>query len=66
MAIRAIEERRIYLLELTATEKSWMASASWSYPRDQLTLLKRQAQREEASAPLAQGVQLGVQPAELQ
>ncbi len=50
--------RRIYLLELTATEKSWMASASWSYPQDQVALLKREAQREAARAPLAQGIQL--------
>lgn len=50
--------RRIYLLEVTATEKSWMASASWSYPSDQLALLKRQGQRAEAKAPIAQGVQL--------
>ena len=50
--------RRIYLLELTATEKSWMASVSWNYPHDQLALFKREAQRIEASAPLAQGIQV--------
>ena len=50
--------RRIYLLELTATEQTWMASASWEYPRDRLTALKTQAQRAEAAAPVAQGIAL--------
>ena len=47
--------RRIYLLELTATAETWMASVSWDYPRDRLTALKNQAQRAEAAAPLAAG-----------
>jgi type IV secretion system protein VirB9 len=50
--------RRIYLLELTATEATWMASVSWDYPRDRLTMLKAQAQHAEAAAPLAQGISL--------
>lgn len=50
--------RRIYLLELTATERTWMASASWDYPRDRITSLKREAQRAEAAAPVAQGIVL--------
>jgi len=50
--------RRIYLLELTATEQTWMASVSWDYPRDRLTMLKTQAQHAEAAAPLAQGIAL--------
>lgn len=50
--------RRIYLLELTATEHTWMASVSWDYPRDRLTALKAQAKAAEASAPVAQGVAL--------
>lgn len=32
--------RRIYLLELTSTEDTWMASVSWSYPEDELAQLK--------------------------
>jgi type IV secretion system protein VirB9 len=50
--------RRIYLLELTATEATWMASVSWDYPRDQLTMLKTQAQHAEAAAPVAEGIAL--------
>jgi type IV secretion system protein VirB9 len=50
--------RRIYLLEMTATEQTWMASVSWDYPRDHMTVLKNQAQRAEAAAPLAQGITL--------
>ena len=50
--------RRIYLLELTSTPQTWMASISWSYPQDQLAMLKRQAARAEAAAPVAQGIAL--------
>ena len=50
--------RRLYLLELTATEKTWMASISWNYPLDRLALLKHQAQKAEAAAPVAKGVVL--------
>ncbi len=50
--------RRLYLLELTATDATWMASVSWNYPQDELTLLKRQAARADAAAPLAQGIAL--------
>lgn len=50
--------RRLYLLELTSTEKNWMASISWDYPRDRLLLLQRQAQRAEKAAPVADGIAL--------
>ena len=50
--------RRVYLLELTATEQTWMASVSWDYPHDRMTALKNQAQRAEAAAPLAEGIAL--------
>jgi len=50
--------RRIYLLELTATPQTWMASVSWNYPQDQLALHKRQAAHAEAAAPVAQGITL--------
>jgi type IV secretion system protein VirB9 len=50
--------RRIYLLELTSTPQTWMASISWSYPQDQLAMVKRQAARAEAAAPVAQGIAL--------
>lgn len=50
--------RRIYLLELTSTPQTWMASVSWNYPQDQLAALKRQAARAEAAAPVAQNIAL--------
>ncbi|WP_134620350.1 TrbG/VirB9 family P-type conjugative transfer protein, partial [Pseudomonas aeruginosa] len=36
--------RRTYLIELTSTEKAWMASVSWDYPKDRMLALQRQAQ----------------------
>lgn len=35
--------RRTYLLELNATEQTWMASVSWAYPQDQLVSLRKMA-----------------------
>ncbi|KAG1556718.1 hypothetical protein G6F50_012693 [Rhizopus delemar] len=40
--------RRTYLLELTSTEKTWMASVSWEYPKDKMLALQRQAQARTA------------------
>lgn len=40
--------RRTYLLELTSTEKTWMASVSWEYPKDRMLALQRQAQAASA------------------
>ena len=37
--------RRTYLVELTSTEKAWMASVSWDYPKDRMLALQRQASR---------------------
>ena len=50
--------RRTYLLELTATEKTWMASVSWEYPKDKMLALQRQAQAAGAAAPVASGLSL--------
>lgn len=47
--------RRTYLIELTSTEKAWMASVSWDYPKDRMLALQRQAQ---ASAPVDIGLSL--------
>ena len=47
-------DRRTYLLELTSTDKTWMASVSWEYPKDQLLALQRQAQ----AAPVESGLSL--------
>src|SRR2546425_642374 len=35
--------RRTYLLELTSTEKTWMASISWEYPKDKMPPWRRRA-----------------------
>jgi len=50
--------RRTYLLELTSTEKAWMASVSWDYPRDRMLALQRQAQTASAVAPVESGLSL--------
>ncbi len=50
--------RRTYLLELTSTEKTWMASVSWEYPRDRVLALQRQAQAASAAAPVDTGLAL--------
>ena len=50
--------RRTYLLELTSTEKTWMASVSWEYPRDKMLALQRQAQAASAAAPVDSGLSL--------
>lgn len=51
-------DRRTYLIELTATELTWMASASWDYPQDRLLALQNQNRRAEAAAPAADGILL--------
>ncbi|MBN8748739.1 MAG: P-type conjugative transfer protein TrbG [Variovorax sp.] len=50
--------RRAYLLELTSTEKAWMASVSWEYPKDRMLALQRQAQAASAAAPVESGLSL--------
>ncbi len=50
--------RRTYLLELASTEKTWMASVSWEYPRDRMLALERQAQAASAAAPVDSGLAL--------
>ena len=50
--------RRTYLLELTSTDKTWMASVSWEYPRDRMLALQRQAQAASAAAPVDSGLSL--------
>jgi len=50
--------RRTYLLELTSTQKTWMASVSWDYPRDRLLALQRQAHAASAAAPINTGLSL--------
>ncbi|WIA60413.1 P-type conjugative transfer protein TrbG [Stenotrophomonas sp. BIO128-Bstrain] len=50
--------RRTYLLELTSTEKAWMASVSWDYPKDKMLALQRQNQAAQAAAPVDGGLSL--------
>lgn len=50
--------RRTYLIELTSTEKTWMASVSWDYPKDRMLALQRQAQAASAAAPVDAGLSL--------
>ncbi|MHA6912844.1 P-type conjugative transfer protein TrbG [Ralstonia pseudosolanacearum] len=50
--------RRTYLIELTSTEKAWMASVSWDYPKDRMLALQRQAQAAQATAPVDTGLAL--------
>jgi type IV secretion system protein TrbG len=50
--------RRTYLLELSSTERTWMASVSWDYPADRMAALQKQAQRAEAAAPVEAGMTL--------
>ncbi|PBM85978.1 P-type conjugative transfer protein TrbG [Pseudomonas aeruginosa] len=50
--------RRTYLLELTSTEKAWMASVSWDYPKDRMLALQRQSQAVSAAAPVDTGLSL--------
>lgn len=50
--------RRTYLLELTSTEKAWMASVSWDYPKDRMRALQRQSQAASAAAPVDTGLSL--------
>ncbi len=50
--------RRTYLIELTSTEKAWMASVSWDYPKDRMLALQRQAQAAQVAAPVDSGLTL--------
>ncbi|MDA8520197.1 P-type conjugative transfer protein TrbG [Acidovorax sp. NCPPB 4044] len=50
--------RRTYLIELTSTEKAWMASVSWDYPKDRMLALQKQASQAPAAAPVDAGLSL--------
>ncbi|NKQ12641.1 P-type conjugative transfer protein TrbG [Pseudomonas sp. SST3] len=50
--------RRTYLIELTSTERAWMASVSWGYPKDEMLALQRRARAAQASAPVDTGLSL--------
>lgn len=50
--------RRTYLLELSATPQTWMASVSWDYPKDRMLALQKQAREAQAAAPVDSGLVL--------
>jgi len=50
--------RRTYHLELTSTTETWIASIAWSYPLDQLVMMKAASQRTEVANPVVQGLSL--------
>lgn len=50
--------RRTYLMELISTERTWMASVSWDYPRDHMLALQRRSQAAEVATPIDQGLSL--------
>jgi type IV secretion system protein VirB9 len=51
-------DRRSYHLQLESTERTSMAALSWTYPQDQLLVLKHQNEQAEAVAPIATGLAL--------
>lgn len=51
-------DRRTYHMELRSTEKTYMASVSWQYPRDQLIALRRENAEALAAQPISTGVDL--------
>jgi type IV secretion system protein TrbG len=53
-----LTDRRVYHLEATSTERTWMASVSWSYPQDLVVTLRAKERAAEAAAPVAAGVPL--------
>jgi type IV secretion system protein TrbG len=52
-------DRRTYHLELRATQRTWMASVSWTYPADQLIALRGQNAAAQTATPIASGVDIG-------
>lgn len=51
-------DRRTYHIELRATASTYMASVSWTYPQDQLIVLRGANAAAAASAPVAAGIDL--------
>ncbi|WP_096701055.1 P-type conjugative transfer protein TrbG [Magnetospirillum sp. 15-1] len=51
-------DRRSYHLSLLSTEATSMAALSWTYPQDQMLMLRHRTEQAEASAPIAAGVAL--------
>ena len=51
-------DRRTYHLALVSTESTAMAALSWTYPQDQLIVLKVQNEKADDAAPIASGLSL--------
>ena len=51
-------DRRTYHVELHATPSTYMASVSWSYPRDELLALRRQNETTVTVQPVAEGIDI--------
>ena len=51
-------DRHTYHLELRSTEKTYMASVSWIYPKDELIALHRQNAEADAATPVATALDL--------
>lgn len=49
-------DRRIYYVALTSRDGAAMAALSWTYPADQLIALRKAAEKAEATAPVASGL----------
>jgi type IV secretion system protein TrbG len=51
-------DRRTYHIELQALPATYMASVSWRYPQDELVAVALAADKAQAQAPVAQGIDL--------
>jgi len=51
-------DRRSYHLQMESTAKTSMAALSWTYPQDQLTVMRRQNNDAESAQPIASNLSL--------
>lgn len=51
-------DRRSYHLQMESTAKTSMAALSWTYPQDQLTVMRRQNSDAESAQPIASNLSL--------
>lgn len=49
-------DRRAYHLQLESTSATAMAALSWTYPQDELIAIRRAAEQEKATPPVATGL----------
>src|SRR3546814_1419749 len=49
-------DRRAYHIRLVSTESTALSSMRWTYPRDELLALERQAEAARAAEPVASGL----------